>query len=148
MKHQTTEEERSLEYGMFGTFNVRIGGIEGVYYIGHINSLLRSCVVKGCNVIRLLKTKRDGIIGNLAAGYRVHFGGNYRGVEGRKRKHRVELAVKGEIVWKVGKGDIKNERISTRLLKARISYFISIVTFVVSHAPTGNAVEKGHGSPQ
>ena len=44
----------------FGTFNVRTAAVNGINGIGHINTLLRPCAAKGCNVIGLQETKRDG----------------------------------------------------------------------------------------
>ena len=49
-----------LEELTFGTFNVRTVAVNGVNGIGHIDTLLRTCTAKGCDVIGLQETKRDG----------------------------------------------------------------------------------------
>ena len=51
------------------------------------------------------------------------------------------LAIKEEIVKKVGVDDITIECISARLLKARISIKSNFVTFVVAYTPTEEAPE-------
>ena len=62
-------------------------------------------------------------------------------VKGRKGQHGVGLAIKEEIVKKVGEDGITIECISARLLKARISIKSNFVTFVVAYAPTEEAPE-------
>ena len=121
MKHKAARATRRMQELTFGIFNVRTAAFKGVNGIGRIDVLLRICVAKGCNVIGLQETKRDGISEIVAAGYRVYFSGDCSGVKGRKGQHGVGLAVKEEIVKKVGKDGIAIECISTRLLKARIS---------------------------
>ena len=49
-----------LEELTFGTFNARTAAVNGVNGIGHIDTLLRTCAAKGCDVIGLQETKRDG----------------------------------------------------------------------------------------
>ena len=49
-----------LEELTFGTFNVRTAAVNGVNGIGHIDTLLTTCAAKGCDVIGLQETKRDG----------------------------------------------------------------------------------------
>ena len=68
---------------------------------GHIDTLLRTCTAKGCNVIGLQETKRDGTSEISASGYRVCFSGDCTMGKGRKRQHGVGLAIKAEIVKKV-----------------------------------------------
>ena len=46
----------------FGTFNVRTAAVNGVNGIGHIDTLLRPCAAKGCDVIGLQETKRDVLL--------------------------------------------------------------------------------------
>ena len=65
--------------------------------ICHIDVLLRICAAKGCDVIGLQETKRDGISEIVAAEYRVYFS---IGVRGKKVQHGVGLAIKEEIVKK------------------------------------------------
>ena len=141
MKHQAARARRRLEELTFGTFNVRTAAVKGVNGIGHIDSLLRPCAAKGCDVIGLQETKRDGVSEISAAGYRVYFSGDCSGVKGRKGQHGVGLAVKEEIVKKAGKDGIAIECISARLLKARISIKSTFVTFVVAYAPTEDAAQ-------
>ena len=43
----------------FGTFNVRTAAVNGVGGIGHIDTLLKTCAAKGCDVIGLQETNRD-----------------------------------------------------------------------------------------
>ena len=72
-KHKATRARSRLEELTFGTFNVRTAAVNGVNGIGHIDTLLRTCAAKGCDVIGLQETKRDGTFGILASGYRVFF---------------------------------------------------------------------------
>ena len=67
-KHKSTRARSRLEELTFGTFNVRTAAINGIV---HIDTLLRTCAAKGCDVIGLQETKRDGILEILASGYRV-----------------------------------------------------------------------------
>ena len=60
MKHQAARERSRLEELTFGTFNIHTAAVKGVNGIGHIDSLLRPCAAKGCDVIGLQETKRDG----------------------------------------------------------------------------------------
>ena len=121
MKHKAARAKRRKQELTFGTFNVRTAAFKGVNGIGHIEVLLRICAAKGCDVIGLQETKRDGISEILAAGYRVYFSGDCSGVKGKKGQHGVGLAIKEEIVKKAGKDGIAIECISARLLKARLS---------------------------
>ena len=59
-KHKPARARSRLEEVTFGTFNVRTAAVNGVNGIGHIDTLLRTCAAKGCDVIRLQETKRDG----------------------------------------------------------------------------------------
>ena len=63
------------------------------------------------------------------------------GSNGRKGQHGVRLAVKEEFVLKASKDGITIEGISARLLKARISFKATFVTFVVAYTPTEDATE-------
>ena len=104
---------------------MRRAAFKGVNGIGHIDVLLRICAAKGCDVVGLQETKRDGISEIVAAGYyRVYFSGDCSGVKGRKGQHGVGPAVREEIVKKAGKDGITIECISARILKA--PYFDSI----------------------
>ena len=96
---------------------------------------------KGCDVTGLQETKRDGTSEIVASGYRVFSSGDCSGVKGRKRQHRVGLAIKKEIVKKAGEDGITIECISARLLKAQISIKSNFVTFVVVYTPTEEAPE-------
>ena len=84
MKHQAARAKGRMKELTFGPFNVRTTVLKGVNGIGHIDVLLRICAAKGCNVVGLQETKRDGISEIVAAGYRVYFSGDYSGVKGRK----------------------------------------------------------------
>ena len=55
----------------FGTFNVHTGVVNGDNGISHIDTLLRSCPAKGCDVVGLQESKRNGTSENVASGYRV-----------------------------------------------------------------------------
>ena len=136
MKHKAARAKLT-----FGTFNVGTAAFKGVNGIGHIDLLLRICASKGCDVIGLQETKRDGISEIVAAGYRDYFSGDCTGVRVKKGQHGVGLAIKEGIVKKAGKDGITIECINARLLKACISIKSSFVTFVVAYAPTETAAE-------
>ena len=140
-KHKAARARSRLEELTFGTFNVRTAAVNGVNGIAHIDTLLRPCAAKGCDVIGLQETKKDGISEIVSSGYCVFFSSDCSGVKGRKGKRGVGLAIKEEIVKKSGKDGITIECISARLLKARISIKSNIVTFVVAYAPTEKAPE-------
>ena len=121
MKHEAARAKSRLEELTFGTFNVRTAAVNGVNGIDHIDTLLTPCAAKGCGVIGLQETKRDGTSEIVAYGYRVVFSGDYSGVKGRKWQHEVGLAIKEEIVKTVGGDGIAIECIGVRPIKARIS---------------------------
>ena len=83
-KHKTARARSRLEELTFGTFNVRTAAVNGFNGIGHIDTLLRTCAAKGCEVIGLQETKRDGTFEISAPGYRVFFSGVCSMVKGRK----------------------------------------------------------------
>ena len=56
-KYKAARARSRLEELTFGTFNVRTAAVNGVNGIGHIDTLLRTCVAKGCDVIGLQETK-------------------------------------------------------------------------------------------
>ena len=87
MKHKATRARSRLEELTFGTFNARRAAINDVNGISHIDTLLRPCATKVCNVIGLQETKRDGTSEIVASGYRVFFRGDCSGVKGRKGQH-------------------------------------------------------------
>ena len=60
MKHKAARARSRLEELTFCTFNVRTAAVNGVNGIGHIDTPLRLCAAKGCDVIRLQEIKRDG----------------------------------------------------------------------------------------
>ena len=107
-----------LEELTFGTFNIRTAAVNGVNGSGHINTLLRPCAAKGCDVIGLQETKRDGISELVAYGYRVFSSGDCSGTRGRKGQHGGGLAIKEEIVQTAGEDGIAIVCISARFLKA------------------------------
>ena len=120
-KHEAARARSRLEELTFGTFNVRTAAVNGVNGIGHIDTLLRTCAAKGCDVIGLQETKRDGISKISAPRYRIFFSDDCTMSKGRKGQHRVGLAINEEVVKKAGEDGITIECISARLLKARIS---------------------------
>ena len=67
-KHKAARARSRLEKLTFGTFNVRTAAVNGLNGIGHIDTLLRLCAVKGCDVIGLQETKRDGTSEIVASG--------------------------------------------------------------------------------
>ena len=133
---RNTRPPGRLEGLPFGTFNVRTATVNGVNGIGHIDTLLRTCSAKGCDVTGMQETKRDGTSEISASGYRVFFSGTCCMVTGRKGHHGTGLVIKEEIVKKAGDDGITIECISKRLLMARISVESTFVTFVVTYAPT------------
>ena len=108
-KHKATRARSRLEELTFGTFNVRTAAVNGVNGIGHIDALLRTCAVKGCDVIGLQETKRDRTSEISAFGYRVFFCGDCSMVKGRKGQHEAGLAIKEKIVKKAGEDGITIE---------------------------------------
>ena len=70
-KCKATRARSRLEELTFGTFNVRTAAVNGVNGIGDIDTLLRTCAAKGCDIIELQETKRDGTSEISASGYRV-----------------------------------------------------------------------------
>ena len=59
-KHKAARARSRLEELMFGTFNVRTAAVNVVNGIGHIDTLLRTCGEKACDlVIGLQDTERD-----------------------------------------------------------------------------------------
>ena len=91
-KHKATRARSRLEELTFGTFNVRTVAVNGVNGIGHIDTLLRTCAAKDCDVIGMQETKRDGTSKFSASGYRIIcFSGDCSGVKGRKGQHGVGL---------------------------------------------------------
>ena len=137
MKHKAARARSRLDELAFGTFNVRTPTVNDVNVIDHTDTLLRPFTAKGCDVVGLQETKRDGTPEIGASGYCVYFSGDCTGAKGRKGQHEIGLAIKEEIVEKAGKDGTAIECISARLLKARISIKKSdFVTFVVAYAPT------------
>ena len=141
-KHKATRARSRLEELTFGTFNVRTAAVNGVNGIRHIDTLLRTCAAKGCDVIGLEETKRVETSEISASRCRICFRGDCSGVKGRKGQHGVGLAIKENIVKKAGEGGITIECISACLLKARVSIKSNFVTFVVAYAPTEEAPER------
>ena len=117
-KHKATRARSRLEELTFGTFNVCTAAVNGVNGIGHIDTLLRTCAAKGCDVIGLQETKRDGTPELSASGYRICFSGDCSGVKGRKGQQGVGLAIKENIVKKANEGGITIEYISAHPLEA------------------------------
>ena len=72
-KHKATRARSRLEELTFGTFDIRTAAVNGVNGIGHIDTLLRTCAAKICDVIGLQETKRDGTSGISSSGYRICF---------------------------------------------------------------------------
>ena len=68
-KHNAARARSRLEGVTFGTFNVRTAAVKGVNGIEHIDTLLRPCAAKGCGVMRLKESKRDGTFEIVASGY-------------------------------------------------------------------------------
>ena len=75
MKHKVARVSSRLDEPMFGTFNIHIAAVNGVNGIGHIETLLRPCAVKVCDISGLQETKRNGTFEIVASGQRVYFSG-------------------------------------------------------------------------
>ena len=90
MKHKAARARSRLDELTSG--NIRTAAVNGVNGIGHIDTLLRLCAAKGCDVIGLQETKRDGTSEIVASGYRVYFSGDCSGAKSRKIQHEVGLA--------------------------------------------------------
>ena len=141
MKHKAARTRSRLDELTFGASNVPTAAINSGNGIGHIDTLLRPCVAKGCSVIGLRETKRNGTSEIVASGYRVYFSDDRSGAKGREGQHGLELAIKEEIVKNAGKYGTAIEYISAFFLKARISIKFNFVTFVIAYAPTEEAPE-------
>ncbi|CAM9328465.1 unnamed protein product [Ascophyllum nodosum] len=74
-------------------FNVRTAAVNGANGIGHIDTRLRPCAAKSCDVIGLQETQRDGTSEIGTSLYRVGFRGDCSGVK----------CIKGQ--WAGDKGD-------------------------------------------
>ena len=108
-KHKAAGARSRLEELTFGTFNVCTVAVNGVSGIGHIDTLLRTCAAKGCDVIGLQETTRDG-----TSGFRHLDTAYFSAVIAAAW---VGLARKEEIVKKTGKDGITIiECVSARLL--------------------------------
>ena len=121
MEHKAAKARSRLDELTFATFNVRTSVVNGFNGIDHIDTLLRLCAAKSCDAIGLQETKRDETSITVISGYHVYFSGDCSEIKGRKRQHRVGLAIKEEIVKKVGKDGIVIEGISARLLRDQVS---------------------------
>ena len=66
-KHKVARMRSRLDELTFGTFNVRTAAVNGINGIGHIDTLLRPCAAKGCDVIGLQETEKDGTFEILAS---------------------------------------------------------------------------------
>ena len=97
-KHKAARARFRLEELTFGTFNVRTAAVNGVNSIGHIHTVLRTCSTKGCDVIGLQETKKEGTSDISASVYRIVFSGDCTMVKGRNGKHGGGLTMKEEIV--------------------------------------------------
>ena len=84
MKHKTARARSRLDELTFGTFNVRTAAVNDVNGISHIDTLLRPCAARGCNVVGLQETKRDGTSEFVTSGYRVYFSRDCSGVKGER----------------------------------------------------------------
>ena len=93
MKHMAARARSRLEELTFGTFNLRTAAVNGINDIGPIDTLLRPCAAKGCDVTGLQETKKDRTPGIVASGYRVFFRCGCSGVKGRKGQHGLGLAI-------------------------------------------------------
>ena len=98
MKHKATRAKSRLDELTFGTFNVRTAAVNGANGIAHIDTLLRPCAAKGCDVIGSQETHRDGTSEIVASGYHVFFSGDWSGVKGREAQNGVGLAIKDKLV--------------------------------------------------
>ena len=97
-KHKAARARSRLEELTFDTFNVRRAPVNGVSGIGNIDTLLRTCAAKGCDVIGLQEAKRDGTSEISASGYRVFFSSDCSMIKGRKGQHGIGLAINEKIV--------------------------------------------------
>ena len=68
MKHKAARVRSRLDELTFGTFNVRTAAINGANGIDHIDTLLRPCAAKGCDIIGMQEIKRDGTSETVASG--------------------------------------------------------------------------------
>ena len=69
-KYKAARARSRLEELTFGTFNFRTAAVNGVNGIDHIDTLLRTCAAKGCDVIGSQETKRDRTSEISASGFR------------------------------------------------------------------------------
>ena len=68
MTHKAARARSRPDELTFDTFNVRTAAVNGIV---DIDTLLRLCPARGCDVIGLQETKRDGTFEIVASGYRV-----------------------------------------------------------------------------
>ena len=139
MKHKVTRARPRLDELALGTFNVCRAAVNGVNSIGDIDTLLRPWAVKGCDVIGLQETKRDGTFEIVASGCHVFFSGDCSGLKGRKGQHGVGLAMKEKSVKNDGKDGIAIKCIGARLLKTQTSIKSHFFTFRSLRPDRGSA---------
>ena len=114
MKHKAARARSRQEELTYGTFNVRTAAVNGVNGIGHIDTLLRPCAAKGCDVIGLQETKRE----RTSELWYLDTASFSAVIATGKKATWVGLAIKENIVKKAGKDSIAIKCISARLLKA------------------------------
>ena len=140
MKQKAARARSCLTELTIGTFNVSEAAVNGVYGINHIDTQLRPCAARG--VVTVLDCRRPNeteLPKTVQSGYHVYFSVLCGGGQKEKGRHGVGLAIKEEIIKKVGKHSIAIECISH--LTARILIQPDCVAFVVAYAPTEEAAE-------
>ena len=118
MIHKTARASSRLDELALGTPNVHIAAINGVNDIDQINCLLRPRAARGCYVIGLQESKREGTSRIVSSRYRVYFSGDRSGARGRNTQHRAGPAIKGDIGKKAANDSIAIECIGACLMKA------------------------------
>ena len=104
-----------------GTFNVRTLAFNSKNSLGHAEEMVEVCWRKGCRIVGLQETRRDGEIGFIAAGYEVCCRGSGGGGTEAKGRHGFGLTIKESILQDVQKDGLVVECISARLMKVRLN---------------------------
>ena len=122
---------------IMGTFNVHTLTFNGTNGFDHVEKILEVCRQKGCYIVELQESRRDGQTGFTAAGYAICCSESGKRVTEDRDQHGVGLAIK-EPILQDEKDGLAMEYISARLMKVRQNFKRKSngISFVAAYAPT------------